>query len=148
MLNKISNKLAVYILVLLVICFSVFTFINYKSTQSIIIEVSENSKKGSAFAMELFVTQYFLSKVEAVENLSTRFEKNPYLMQHRDEVKNALVDAVITSGLNEIAFVYADEDMAFNIVGKKGEAPSVSMESLKEGHNFREDTWYKDAKLL
>nr|WP_201260284.1 methyl-accepting chemotaxis protein [Campylobacter sputorum] len=95
--------------------------------------------------MELFVTQYFLSKVEAVENLSTHFEKNPYLMQHRDEVKNALVDAVITSGLNEIAFVYADEDMAFNIIGKKGEAPSVSMESLKEGHNFREDTWYKDA---
>ncbi|WP_033916050.1 hypothetical protein [Campylobacter sputorum] len=85
MLNKISNKLDIYILVLLVV----------------------------AFAMELFVSQYFISKIQAIENLSAHFQRNPDLIQHQEDMKHALVDAIISSGLNEIAFVYANEDTAF-----------------------------------
>ncbi|ASM36260.1 Cache sensor-containing MCP-domain signal transduction protein [Campylobacter sputorum bv. faecalis CCUG 20703] len=146
MLNKISNKLAVYILVLLVICFSVFTFINYKSTRSTIIHTSEAGKTSISLSSNLLVNEFFSDKIKAIENFVDFLQENPQYVMDRDLLNQQIMFISKTSSLENIFFAYESDGNFYRTDIEDNKKVSFIFRTIeKDNYEPRKREWYKLA---
>ena len=75
----------------LTVLFSIFAVMNYNSTKNTILDVSGNSKEAIARSLEVYVEEYFSSKVFAVEGLVRYIEENHHLMTDKEQLKDRLM---------------------------------------------------------
>ena len=69
MFSKISNKIAIIVVALLVVSFSIFAFLNFSETKSTMIDMTKNAKDVVSIADRVIVEQIMAPKIDAVNKL-------------------------------------------------------------------------------
>ena len=83
MLKKVANKIAFIIFVLLTSSFMLVSFLSYKKTNSVMIEMSGSSKEAITRSAEIFFENYTKSSIVSIEKLVNYLQKNPELVHNK-----------------------------------------------------------------
>ncbi|MGP1485380.1 MAG: PDC sensor domain-containing protein, partial [Campylobacter sp.] len=148
MFNKISNKVAAIIVALLVVSFSVFTWISYNNTKNSLIEQSKLAKDAVAKSGNIFTQEFLSGSVAAVMKISKMIEKNPYLASDKEELKQALVSSSLTSDLDALYVATQDNGATYNVIFPKDANENNYMKVIDKEHDdydARTRPWYIEA---
>ncbi|ASM37521.1 Cache sensor-containing MCP-domain signal transduction protein [Campylobacter sputorum bv. faecalis CCUG 20703] len=146
MFRKVSSKVSLIILCILIILFSIFTFINYNSSKDITINMGESQKSSSSKIAKILVEEFVGKRFDSVVSFYNYLLANPNLLYDRDMLKDKLMASAITSGLNEFYMGFENDGSLHDVVtedGKKFEFVYKDMQNLS--YDARSRGWYKDA---
>nr|WP_171993519.1 methyl-accepting chemotaxis protein [Campylobacter mucosalis] len=146
MLNKVANKIALIILVLLTLSFGVFATISYQQNKNSIIELSEDAKSALTRSVHIYANEYIGTRIAAVENFVSFINKNPELMQDRELLKDKLMTMTPFGGdLAEFIIGFEDNGELFDAVFKPGGAEFANFTKEKDNYDARTRGWYRQA---
>ncbi|MBF6677579.1 methyl-accepting chemotaxis protein [Campylobacter sp. RM11259] len=145
MFRKVSSKVSLIILCILIIFFSIFTFINYNSSKDITINMGESQKSSSSKIAKILVEEFVGKRFDSVVSFYNYLLANPNLLYDRDMLKDKLMASAITSGLNEFYMGFENDGSLHDVVTEDGKKFEFVYKDSKIGYDSRSRGWYKDA---
>ncbi|MBF6670151.1 cache domain-containing protein, partial [Campylobacter sp. RM12327] len=145
MFRKVSSKVSLIILCILIILFSIFTFINYNSSKDITINMGESQKSSSSKIAKILVEEFVGKRFDSVVSFYNYLLANPNLLYDRDMLKDKLMASAITSGLNEFYMGFENDGSLHDVVTEDGKKFEFVYKDSKIGYDSRSRGWYKDA---
>uniref|UniRef100_UPI0014702CBB PDC sensor domain-containing protein n=1 Tax=Campylobacter mucosalis TaxID=202 RepID=UPI0014702CBB len=146
MLNKVANKIALIILVLLTLSFTIFATVSYKEAQSVIDAMSKEAKIAGAISSEVFVQSYFEDNINTVETFAKTIEKKPSLLEDREALIKEL-EKMSTSPASNGVYVILSSTGELIAVDNKGDGvlEYVYYSVEKDNYDGRSKEYYKAA---
>ncbi|AQW82176.1 Cache sensor-containing MCP-domain signal transduction protein [Campylobacter pinnipediorum subsp. pinnipediorum] len=145
-MKKVSNKLGVVILCLLVASFSIFAFQSYKETSSVITGLSKEAKKVASLSMRIFIESYFVDNIGLIKDVKRHLEENPYLLDNEELLKEDLIKYATSPASNGVYIIREKQgdliaaenrhngNILFNVYTKE-----------KDHYNAKSKEYYKKA---
>ncbi|MBE2985500.1 methyl-accepting chemotaxis protein, partial [Campylobacter sp. RM6883] len=144
MMRKVSNKLAVIILALLTLSFVVFSGISYFKSKDTIINLSKDSKQASSKAAEVFVEEFFGTKILAIEQFELFLKQNKHLLNDRQELEVELQKLATAAKLDELYIGFEDTGEVVGAENSKGKISSIYHKTVyRDNFDSRTRGWYK-----
>ncbi|WP_169776913.1 cache domain-containing protein, partial [Campylobacter mucosalis] len=147
MLNKVANKIALIILVLLTLSFGVFATISYQQNKNSIIELSEDAKSALTRSVYIYTSEYLGTRIMAVEYFASFLEKNPELIQNKELLKEKLITMSTFGGdLSEFYVGFEDDGSRISLHFKENANVDAKIQTpQKDNYDARTRSWYKQA---
>ena len=149
MFSKISNKIAIIVVALLIISFSIFAFLNFSETKSTMIDMTKNAKDVVSIADRVIVEQIMAPKIDAVNKLVDYLERNPNLTttsEGLERLKKIFPEITGNAGTSQIFFGFASNGSLFNTTLKVGKHPEfLELTVSRDNYDARSRDWYKGA---
>nr|WP_249932554.1 methyl-accepting chemotaxis protein [Campylobacter mucosalis] len=145
-MRKVSNKIAVIIVIMLTISFGLFAMFSYSNSKNTILNISENGKQLSSVAVNIYTQEVFGSRLYAVENFVKRIESNPQILDDKERLKNELLVSALAVDVAELYIGFADNGEFYDAI----ERPDKSIEVVhltpqKDDFDARTRGWFKKA---
>ncbi|MGH1601683.1 cache domain-containing protein, partial [Campylobacter majalis] len=141
-MQKLANKLAVIVLLLLTVSFLVFSAISYNKSKETIVDLSIDSKQISSVSAKVFVEEFYATKIVALEGFERYIKNNPYLINDKELLKEDLNKMAFLADVDEIYIGFADNGEMLGVENAKGKDPSMYHKGPKENFDARIRPWY------
>ncbi|MGH1601220.1 PDC sensor domain-containing protein, partial [Campylobacter majalis] len=141
-MQKVANKMALIVLVLLTISFVTFSAISYQKSKDTILQMSKDSKEAAAIASEIFLDDFFSTTIFVVEGFESYIKENPEILHDKERFKNELAILARTSDANELFMGFEDTGEIIGAEIKQGAKPTIYSLGAKDNYNVKTRNWY------
>ncbi|MGG7048960.1 MULTISPECIES: PDC sensor domain-containing protein, partial [unclassified Campylobacter] len=145
MLNKVANKIALIIFVLLTVVFTIFSVLGYNTSRENIVDVVKDSKRSLAVSLNTFVDGLIGTRFIAMQGFENYVKNHPEMLYDREIFKRELYKLSSALDVDEIFVGFADGgDMIYAEVAP-GKSPNVLYTPLSDKFDARKRSWYIKA---
>ena len=146
MLNKISNKIALIIFVMLSIAFATFAIVSYKETVTAMIGLSEKSKVATTRSAKKFIEEYINTRIVAVDGMIKYLQNHPELLNDKTAIMKSFGQSTVAADLNDLTMGFADDGSFIGVFFENGKDPKYKILNMQnDKYDARTRNWYKNA---
>ena|GEM_PF-3952974 len=147
MLNKISNKIALIIFVMLSIAFATFAIVSYKETVTAMIGLSEKSKVATTRSAGKFIEEYINTRIVAVDGMIKYLQNHPELLNDKTAIMKSFGQSTVAADLNDLTMGFADDGSFIGVFFENGKDPKYKILNMQnDKYDARTRNWYKNAQ--
>ncbi|MGP1486063.1 MAG: PDC sensor domain-containing protein, partial [Campylobacter sp.] len=145
MLNKITNKISVIVLALLVFAFVSFSYLTYSSSKDNTIELLKAGKQSATVALDVFMTELLSTKTVAIDGIQRFMESHPEILRNRDMFEEDLIELGMAIDADEIYMGFEDNGDMIGIEMIPSKSVKPYRVSADSKFDVRKREWYQLA---